>query len=76
MTKPLHSIADVRFSTGHLRCACGWLATPDVPAGMALQYQGHRRDSGVQVLDVSRMRSGNADGAPFTIKRRRTRRHR
>lgn len=39
-----HKVADVRFSTGHVSCTCGWSSDEpdDYPDTLNERYQGHR----------------------------------
>jgi hypothetical protein len=47
-----HRVGEISFRQGMLECRCGWMAEPDTPAGLALSYQKHRRDVGLQSMTV------------------------
>lgn len=66
-----HRIGEVSFRRGHLACRCQWTAEPDSPAGLALQYQRHRREVGLVVAAGM----GGSQEAPTNYTIRRTRRH-
>ena len=68
-----HRISDISFQRGYLECRCTWRAEPDSPAGLALQYQGHRREVGLMATTTSEMGGSAETVSIYTI--RRTRRH-